>query len=143
MILYLDTSAIVKLYTVKPGSSDVKRWVSAAEEVVSCLIAYVETRSAFARKYRMRQMNDRELSDHRSEFEKDWTGFLQVPVDAHLVRIAGELAERFGLKGYDAIHLASADQIHREAHSQMLFGCFDLALRTAASSLGLKLVPSA
>jgi len=139
LILYLDTSAIVKLYTVELGSADVKRWVSGAEDVVSSLIAYAETRAALARKHRMRQMNEKQLNAHKNEFEKDWTGFLKVPADAHLVRIAGELAERYGLKGYDAMHLASADQIHREVRSPIWFACFDTALRTAAAKLGLKL----
>jgi predicted nucleic acid-binding protein len=54
------------------------------------------------------------------------------------VRIAGDLAERFGLRAYDAVHLASADQLHRETRSSIWFACFDAALNDAASKLGLK-----
>jgi predicted nucleic acid-binding protein len=31
-----------------------------------------------------------------------------IGIDGALARLAGELAERYGLRGYDAVHLASA-----------------------------------
>ena len=137
MILYLDTSALVKLYAAEAQSAEVKRWVIGATYLVSSLIAYTETRAALARKHRMRQMSDEQLNFYRKEFEKDWTGFLKVSVDADLVGTAGDIAERFGLKGYDAIHLASADRVYREARSPVRFASFDAALNRAATRLGL------
>ncbi len=138
MILYLDTSAIVKLYAAEPGRAETKRLVAAAQQVTSNVIAYVETRAALARKSRMQQMSEKEFSARKEEFDADWAGFLIVPADAHLVRIAGDLAERFALRAYDAVHLASADQLYRETRSPIWFACFDSALNAAASALGLK-----
>jgi predicted nucleic acid-binding protein len=114
VILYLDTSALVKLYATEPGSAETERLVAVAAQVASNLIAYAETRAALARKYRMRQMKEKEFNARKDEFELHWTGFFKLPVDAQLVRLAGELAERFSLKAYDSIHLASADQLQRE-----------------------------
>ena len=139
MILYVDTSALVKLYATEPGSAETERLVSAAAQVASSLIAYAETRAALARKYRMRQMKENEFNALKDEFELHWAGYFKLPVDAQLVRLAGELAERFGLKAYDSIHLASADQIHRETGSPIQFACYDSALNAAASKLGLKI----
>jgi uncharacterized protein len=63
-------------------------------------------------------------------------------VEREIVRRAGDLAERFRLKGYDAVHLATADRLGREVRSPLSFACFDSALNTAASILGLTLVVS-
>ncbi len=137
MILYLDTSAVVKLYATEPGSAETERLVTASRQVASSLIAYAETRAALARKFRMRQMKQNEFNARKDEFELHWAGFFKLPVDARVVRLAGELAERFGLRGYDAIHLATADQLYRQTRS-IRFACFDSALNAAASRLGLK-----
>ena len=84
MILYLDTSAVVKLYTTELGSAESARLVAEARQVATNLVTYAETRAAFARKYRMRQMNDRELDSCKTEFELHWAGFFKMPVDARL-----------------------------------------------------------
>lgn len=42
MILYLDTSSLVKLYVVEPGSEDVQRLVERAELVSTSIVACAE-----------------------------------------------------------------------------------------------------
>ena len=49
MMLYLDTSAVVKLYVEESMSSEVVVAVEEAEAVATSLIAYAEARAAFAR----------------------------------------------------------------------------------------------
>jgi uncharacterized protein len=142
VILYLDTSAVVKLYTTEPGSAESARLVAEARQVATNLVTYAETRAAFARKYRMRQMNERELDSCKTEFELHWAGFFKMPVDAPLVKEAAELAERFGLRAYDSIHLATAERLHHETRAPIRFACFDSALNAAASRLGLKTTAS-
>ena len=136
MILYLDSSAVVKLFATEPGSAETERLVTASRQVARSLIAYAETRASLARKLRMRQMNQNEFNTRKDEFELHWAGFFKLPVDARVVRL--ELAERFGLRGYDAIHLVTADQLYRQTRSPIRFACFDSALNAAASRLGLK-----
>ena len=50
MIVYLDTSALVKLYVQEVGSTEVRRAVARADLVATSLVAYVEARSAFGEK---------------------------------------------------------------------------------------------
>jgi predicted nucleic acid-binding protein len=138
VIVYLDTSAVVKLYAAEVGSAETARLVSNARQVASSLIAYAETRAALARKFRMRQVGRGQFDACKLEFERDWAGFVRLPVDAPLVRLAGDFAERFGLRAYDAIHLATAERLHRETRSPIRFACFDSALNLAASQLGLQ-----
>jgi len=72
VILYIDTSALVKLYAKEAGTTEVQRAVANAEQIATSLIAYVETRSALARKYRLDQVDDAALQRHKREFERDW-----------------------------------------------------------------------
>ena len=140
MILYLDTSAVVKLYATEPGSMQTRRAVKRADQVASSLLAYVETRAAFARKKRMRQLGDAELERSKRAFELDWNGFVRLPADLETVRRAGDLAEQFQLRGYDALHLATADLLSRETGALISFLGFDTALNDAASKLGPRIV---
>jgi uncharacterized protein len=140
VILYLDTSALVKLYATESGSMQTRRAVNRADQVASSLLAYVETRAAFARKKRMRQLSDAELERSKRAFELDWNGFVRLPADLETVRRAGDLAEQFQLRGYDALHLATADLLSRETGARISFLGFDAALNDAASKLGLTIV---
>ena len=57
-----------------------------------------------------------------------------VEVTTELVRRAGALAESLGLRGYDAIHLASAEAVNDH---DFVMATRDRALLQAARSLGL------
>jgi predicted nucleic acid-binding protein len=57
LILYLDTSALVKLYARERGSADVRRQVTDAEAVATSVVAYAEARAAFARLLRERPVS--------------------------------------------------------------------------------------
>ncbi|MFZ0887422.1 MAG: type II toxin-antitoxin system VapC family toxin [Candidatus Binataceae bacterium] len=138
MILYLDTSAVVKLYASEPGSAEIKRAVARADQIASSLLAYAETRAALARKHRLRQISVAELERSKAEFEFHWSGFFKLPIDAEIVLRAADLAEKLGLGAYDAVHLASADRLHRDTQSAVSFACFDKALSIAASTVGLR-----
>jgi predicted nucleic acid-binding protein len=59
-------------------------------------------------------------------------------VDAQLARDAGELAERFALRGYDAVHLASA----LSAGGLVTLVTWDTDLRTAAEQNGCAIAPA-
>jgi predicted nucleic acid-binding protein len=60
MILYLDTSALVKLYVEEIGSNEVKKLVKTAQIVSTSRIAYVEARAGFARKLREGELDRKE-----------------------------------------------------------------------------------
>ena len=54
MILYLDTSALVKLYVRERGSAQVRAHVNNADVIATSVVAYAEARAAFARLRRER-----------------------------------------------------------------------------------------
>lgn len=63
-----------------------------------------------------------------------WLEMDGVPLDEELAMRAGALAEVFALRGYDAVHLASAEVI-ADADTALVTADHDLA--SAATSLGL------
>ena len=70
MILFLDPSALVKLYVEEADSETVRGWVEVAEEVACQWIAYVEARSALAAKRRLGDLSDAELVGCKKELEE-------------------------------------------------------------------------
>ncbi len=140
MIVYLDTSALVKLYVQEVGSTEVRRAVARADLVATSLIAYVEARSAFARKQRLADIDDAALKRHKHEFEQGWNRLDRLPVDATTIHRAGELAEQYRLKAYDALHLATVDLMAVTLRSSVSFACFDDALNRAAAKMGFTLI---
>lgn len=143
MIVYLDTSALVKLYVQEAGSAEVRQAIARADLVATSLIAYVEVRSAFARKHRMADIDDAALKRHKREFEQGWNQLDRLPVDATTIRRAGDLAEQHRLKAYDALHLATADLMEVTLRSSVSFACFDDALNRAAAKQGFTLITDA
>jgi uncharacterized protein len=138
--LYLDTSSLVKLYVAEPGTEAVRKLVEAATIVATSLIAYPETRAVLARHRRERALRPAAFGLAKRAFEADWSKYFTVEVTASLCREAGELAERYRLRGYDSVHLASFAEVARHAGvRQTRFSSFDDGLNRAARSLGRRL----
>ena len=131
MILYLDTSALVKLYVEEPGTQDVGTWIDEASTVVTARIAYAEGRAALARYRRQGALTARLLRSAVRSLDEDWSRCTIVEITDGLVRRAGQLAERHALRGFDAIHLAAALELHGPTRT-VAFACFDQRLNEAA-----------
>jgi uncharacterized protein len=114
VILYLDTSALVKLYFSEPGSEIVRRAVLASSRNATSIVTYVKTASALSRKLRMRELSERAFRRHRSEFQRDWEYLTKLACDAAVCVRGAELVDHFPLKAYDAIH-RSYERGHIEA----------------------------
>src|SRR5699024_5070067 len=100
MIVYLDTSAFLKLYLAEEGSKATQQLMNAATAVCAHLITYAEMCAALAQAVRMQRLTDDERTYQKNCFEKDWNALQVLPVDEPLVRRAGQLAEGFQLRGF-------------------------------------------
>ena len=138
MTLYLDTSALVKLYVTEDGSHEVKSWVAAAGAIFTASITYAETRAALAQSWRAGVLSQSDLRRAVMEFDAAWMGYAVVEVSEALVLRAGGLAEEHALRGYEAVQLAAALDAHPVA-SEYLFASFDPQLDAAAAREGLRL----
>ena len=103
-----------------------------AEIAGTSLIAYAEARSAFARRLRENAYSSKDYSRLCSQFELDWENFLTIHVTREIVRMAGDLAEKHSLRGYDAVHLASAVMLRERLSTPVTFSCYDIQLQNAS-----------
>jgi len=132
MIVYLDTSSLVKLYVLEEDSHTIEKMVESSDVVATSLIAYAEARSAFARRFREDVFSIDEYRQILARFDQDWENCLRIGVTSDLVRRAGDLAEKHGLRGFDAIHLSSAIMFREELSFPVYFSCSDQKLQNAS-----------
>ncbi len=137
MILYLDTSSLVKLYVAEEGSAEVAAMLAKADVVCTSVVAFPETRAAFARLARERILTKSELTSIRGAFRRDWESFLRVRALQRICLRAGDLAEEYALRGFDALHLASyLDVLERAGDEVVKFSAFDSRLNAAVDKAG-------
>lgn len=134
MIVYFDTSAIIPIVIEEASSLPASRLWDDAERVVSSRLVYAEGRAALAMARRMDRLGEDQLRTAVHDFELLHDQIDIVEVRPELVHDAGSFAERFALRGYDAVHLASA-QLVRDP--DMVLAAGDLNLLGAAQALGI------
>jgi predicted nucleic acid-binding protein len=134
LILYLDTSALVKLYVREAGTDDTRAQLDAASMVATSRVAYPEARAALARRQREAAITRAALARAVAALDRDLGHFVVVELSAKVAKRAGDLAERRALRGFDAIHLASALEVEELTGVVPTFCCFDDRLREAASA---------
>jgi hypothetical protein len=133
---YFDTSALFKLLLAEHGSAQVLTLWQRCDRALSTGLTYVESRAALAAAGRAGWVPGSEAPTLREEFEDVWGEVTVVAPEPPLLRFAGHLAERHALRGYDAVHLASALALDE----QVVFASADSALCGAAEREGLALL---
>lgn len=137
MILFCDTSALLKLYIVEAGSDVVKARADEAEAVAVSRIAWAEAHAALSRRAREVPQDAPEIAQAKAALAQDWPRFVVMEIDQTLVERAGDYADTFALRGYDSVQLAAAFETGRIAQSSICFACFDDRLNKAAKVLGM------
>ena len=141
MIIYLDASALVKRYVAERGSKEVIELTAAAEIVATSLISRAEVAAAFARAVRLGVLDHDGGRRAQRRFSREWPDLARVPVSEALVSRAEMLAWDYGLRGYDAMQLASALTWQESIGEDVFLGTFDGQLRETAPGAGLKVWP--
>ena len=139
MILFCDTSALAKLYLAETHSDSVAQAAAAADIIAVSRLAWVEMASALSRRAREQPTDAAVIDTAKRRLADDWPHYLVVDVTQSLAEQAGEFADAFALRGYDAVQLASAHLLHRQSGQVLRFACFDARLTKAAKVLGLGL----
>jgi predicted nucleic acid-binding protein len=138
--VYLDTSSAIKLYISEAGSDEVRRLVRDATIVATSAVTYAETRAALARLRRERALTVAKFRSVKREFEDQWPSFVKLSATDALCRTAGEFAERYRLRGFDSVHLASFAEVARRAGPRETgFSSFDDRLNEAAKKVARRL----
>lgn len=109
VIAYFDTSMLVKLLVDDDAyRMEAERIWLGAEHLVCAEVGHVETRAALAAARRGGRLEEVGMRIAKDQSEALWEQINVIPVDTALVRAAGDIAEIDGLRGYDAVHLATA-----------------------------------
>ena len=139
MILYLGTSCLIKLYVEDTDSKTIRRWVSEAEIVATCRVAYTEAVSALDIRSKKGDLKEKDYDRIYGTFSSDWGKFAVVDFDD---LEAGRLVKKYGINRMSAIHLSAAMNIQRAGNAlNLAFSSVDGSLCNAAASEGLKVLP--
>jgi predicted nucleic acid-binding protein len=138
---YLDTSALVKCYVPEKGTA----WVLALvtqNQTATTSITVAEGSAAIAKRQRLGEVTldernilfNRFLNDCKSRYDL-------LPVDEPVIYRAAGLTQIYPLRGYDAVHLATAlvlrDQLVAARLPAPIFVAADANLCAVARAEGL------
>lgn len=142
MILYLDANALVKRYVAEPGSTEVAAIIRQADFVGSALISRAEIAAALAKAVRVGLLSAEDAWNALKAFRRDWPDIVRLAISDQIVVRADSLAWEYGLRGYDAIHLAVADVWQEGLRQQVIFVSYDRLLWDVAVQTGFEVYPS-
>lgn len=144
MAYYLDTSALVKRYAQETGTAWVIDLTDPANghDIYLVRIAGPEMIAALFRKVRTQEITQVDAVRAAANFKTDFRTQYQIAeVTTSLTDRAMQLAEKHGLRGYDAVHLATAVELQTVRTEMELpplyFISADNDLNTAAQAEGL------
>ncbi len=138
-VYFLDSSAAVKRYVREAGTA----WVQAltlpvaAHSFFVVRITLAEIVAAITRRERAGHLSARDATTALADFQFDFANqYLVVEASAALVNRAAALARTHALRGYDAVQLAAALEVHAFAPGLTLLSS-DAELNAAAVAEGL------
>ena len=133
----MDASALVKLYVAETGSGEVGELIQRAGTVSTGLLSRAEVPSALAKAARMGWMKQDQAAAALQAFRAQWADFICIQATEALMSLADQLAWEQGLRGYDAVHLASALTWQEALGEPVTLATFDRQLWDAASQVGM------
>ena len=137
MIVYADTSALVKLFVTEEGSEATRTLLCQASVMGTGLLARAELGAALARGARRGLLSEANALEARRRLEGVWPTWVRIGVDENLVSRAEALAWEYNLRGYDALHLASALAWKERVQHPVALLTFDRELWEASQRAGL------
>lgn len=128
MNLYVDASAVLKLYVEEPESEQARELLHDPTEWTTARHTRIEVRRNIAR-----VVGEPDLTTFRAWFEDHWADATVVELTDVVCERAVELAERVGVRALDALHLGAAAEA---GDGRLPIVTFDRRLSEAARSLG-------
>ncbi len=123
---------------VEDGSALAEELWASDFPAITSILSYPEGRAALAAARRGARLTGPAHRRALEDFQSIHNGLALVGLDAQLAHRAGELAETFALRGYDAVHLASA-----LSTGAVTLVSWDEDLRRAATRTGCAIAPAA
>lgn len=137
-LYYLETSALVKLYVMEPGTDRLLALASHWPEnrLAVLAISPVEARSAIRRRERAGDIDSRTAGLILDRLQRHLeTRFLRQPLTDAVLDGALEMIDRYALRAYDSVQLAGCIALRTVAGMDPpTFVCCDQQLNDAARS---------
>jgi predicted nucleic acid-binding protein len=139
---FLDSSGLVKRYVAETGSGWVQNLCTPGNAIYISRITGAEVIAAIFRRLRMGDLQPEDAQAVARRFKGDFgRTYRVIEVTAEVVERAMNIAEARALRGYDAVQLATALELHRlrqETNLLLLtFVSADGNLNEAAEAEGL------
>jgi len=134
VIGYFDTSAVLPLVLTEPGSARCAELWLACDARVSSMLVIAESHAALAQARRLGRVTEEEYGAARELLDRRLDELDLVTLTRALAVRAGELAVSEALRGYDAVHAASALAVQGP---DTVFVAGDKVLLTAMADLGM------
>lgn len=139
--IYVDTSALIKLYLPEPGSDELNRLLDGRRDLLLAELTVTEFVSAMARRKRDRDLTARVAGRlYKTLLDHAHSRFLLIGATPDTHRSAERLLlsqEGVALRAADALHLALA--LAGEARA---VATYDGRLARAGSELGMEVLPT-
>lgn len=143
MNVYLDASALVKRYVVEAESAQVVALIGGAQMTATALLCRAEVAAALAKAVRVGLVARESAVKSLGEFNADWEYLIRLHVGEPLIARAAMLAWEHGLRGYDAVHLATALAWCETLGEAVTVATYDRELWRGAREAGLSPWPAA
>jgi uncharacterized protein len=143
LVAYADTSALVKLFVVEEGSRETRETLSTIRVLGTGLLSRVELGAALARGVRRGLLSCEDGIKAREQLNLVWSSWVRIGIDEGLAARAEAVAWQYGLRGYDAIHLATALEWQERLRYPVMLATYDRELAAAGRQAGLDVWPGA
>lgn len=141
MIVYFDSSALVKRYLAEAESAAVNNLFAEATICGTSLISRTEVSAAIAKAARLNWFPQSVAQRAVRAFRLQWPSLVGIEVSETVVIDADKMAWDYGLRSYDAVHLASARLWQEGLGERVTMVTFDQALWAAAQKASLEVWP--
>jgi predicted nucleic acid-binding protein len=138
-LVYFDASALVKLVIDEAGTELAVELWDGCDAALTSRLAYPEVRAALAALARNHDLEADQLAAAEDAWERYWAAVRPVELTSAVERRAGDLASQCGLRGADAVHLASALAI---GDPDLVVAVWDRRLHAGAQAAGTLVAPA-
>jgi predicted nucleic acid-binding protein len=142
VILYLDATALAKRYVAEPSSTEAEALIGRAQAVGTGVLSRAEVAAALAKAARAGLVTRESAAKALQAFNADWEHMIRLQVSEPLVARAASLAWEHGLRGYDAVHLATALAWREMLGGPVSVATYDRELWRSAQASGLSAWPT-
>jgi predicted nucleic acid-binding protein len=137
-LVYFDSSALVKLVVEEDGSDLAAAMWDGCDAALSSRLAYPEVCAALAAAGRNHDLVKVDLVLAERMWDEHWAEIRAVELTPAVEGHAGQLARTHGLRGADAVHLASALAV---GDPELVFAVWDGRLHAGARAAHLRVAP--